>query len=88
MRELQTTYKNHKDEIPYLIDFMALSGHVCQYKNPREYSDWTLPWAELPLPMIPDKWQIDVNKDKVDLFRKIKKQYESTNYDGLICATD
>ena len=88
MRELQTTYKNHKDEIPYLIDFMALSGHVCQYKNPREYSDWNLPWAELPLPMIPDKWQIDINKDKVDLFRKIKKQYESTNYDGLICATD
>lgn len=88
MRELQNTYKNHKNEIPYLIDFMALSGHVCQYKNPREYSDWNLPWAELPLPMIPDKWQIDVNKDKVDLVKKIKSQYESKIYDGLICATD
>ena len=88
MRELQATYKNHKSEIPYLIDFVALSGHVCQYKKPKGYSEWDLPWADLPLPMIPDKWQIDVNKDKMDLFQKIKNQYESTNYDGLICATD
>lgn len=90
MRELKAVYNNHKNEINYIIDFMALAGHVCMYGKPNDYEQWNKKWAELEpyLPMVPDKWKINVMKDKKDLFNSVKKNIEENNYDGIICATD
>lgn len=90
MRELKEVYTNHKNEINYDIDFMALAGHVCMYGNPNDYEQWNKKWVELDsyLPMVPEKWKINVMPDKKSLYLSIKEQIEKNNYDGLICATD
>ena len=90
MRELKAVYNNHKNEINYIIDFMALAGHVCMYGKPNDYEQWNKKWVELEpyLPMVPDKWKINVMNDKKDLFNSVKKKIEENNYDGIICATD
>lgn len=90
MRELKEVYTNHKNEINYDIDFMALAGHVCKYGNPNDYEQWNKKWIEMDsyLPMVPEKWKINVMPDKKSLYLSIKEQIEKNNYDGLICATD
>ncbi len=40
MKEVKSTYENHYDELRErigLIDFVALSGHVCCYYEPDQY---------------------------------------------------
>lgn len=88
MRECRNTYFNHRKEIPYNIDFVALSGHVCGYAEPREYPNWNVKWAELTLPLIPDTWKVNVNPDKSKVVSDIKKLISNNSYDGFICATD
>lgn len=90
MRELKSVYDNHKSEINYTIDFIALAGHVCMYGKPNDYEQWNKKWTELEayLPMIPEKWKINVIPSKKEVFNGIKKKIEENNYNGLICATD
>lgn len=90
MRELKSVYDNHKSEINYTIDFIALAGHVCMYGKPNDYEQWNKKWTELEayLPMIPEKWIINVMPDKKELFSSVKKKLKEGNYDGIICATD
>lgn len=88
MRDLQNTYNKHRSEIPYDIDFVALSGHVCCYATPKEYPEWDKKWVDLPIPMIPADWKINVISDKNNIIKDIKAKLDKTSYDGLICATD
>lgn len=88
MRELQSVYKNHRSEIPYNIDFTALSGHICRYANPKEYDKWDCKWDELTLPLIPDTWKINVIDDKKKMYKDISDMIKTNNYDGLINACD
>ncbi|MDD4699281.1 MAG: DNA topoisomerase [Oscillospiraceae bacterium] len=88
MRDLKATYIAHTDEIPYDIDFVALSGHICGYAAPKEYEGWDLKWKNLPVPMIPRKWKINVMNDKKKMFSEIEGKIKTGNYDGFICATD
>ena len=57
MKEVKSTYEKHYDELRErigLIDFVALSGHVCCYYEPDQYDAWKgKKWREIPLPMIP-----------------------------------
>ena len=81
MRELREVYTNHKNEINYDIDFMALAGHVCMYGKPNDYEQWNKKWVELDLylPMVPEKWKINVMPDKKSLYSSIKEQIEKRN---------
>ena len=88
MRDVESVYKKNRMHIPYDIDFVALAGHVCGYENPKSYPDWNKPWKDISLPMIPDKWKIDVIEGKNKLFNDIKKKITSGKYDGFICSTD
>lgn len=90
MRELKAVYDTHKNQINYNIDFTALAGHICAYAKPSEYTEWNKKWTELQpyLPMIPDKWKINIIDDKKKMYSDIKKKIEEGHYDGLICATD
>lgn len=88
MRDLKATYNAHENEIPYTIDFIALSGHICGYAAPKEYDGWDLKWKDLPVPMIPEKWKINVMNDKKKMFNEIENKIKTINYDGFICATD
>lgn len=90
MNELKDVYTKNKGKIPYNIDFIALAGHICGYSKPDAYSEWKKPWQELDslLPMIPEKWKIDVLGSKKDLYKTISKKIKDGKYDGFICATD
>lgn len=89
MRELQTVFKKHKPEIPYNIDFTALSGHICGYAEIKDYDAWKdYTWAEMPLPLIPATWKINVNKDKKKMYKDLSDMIKANGYDGFIVATD
>jgi len=88
MRDLRATYNAHAGEIPFDIDFVALAGHICGYAAPKEYNDWGLKWKDLPVPMIPEKWKINVMNDKKKMFSEIEEKIKTGNYNGFICATD
>ena len=38
-------------------------GHLCELKNPEDYTDFWKPWAESRLPMIPERFGITLKKD-------------------------
>lgn len=90
MNELKSVYNKYKKDIKYDIDFIALAGHVCMYGKPNDYEQWDKKWVELEsyLPMMPEKWKINVTPNKKDVFYSVKKKIEEGNYDGFICATD
>lgn len=89
MRDIQAVYRAHKNKVPVNIaDFSALAGHICGYDEPARYSSWNLPWEDIPLPMIPQKWQIHVADDKKAMYASLKKLIKENAYDGYICATD
>ena len=89
-RELENVYTKNKSSINYDIDFVTLAGHVCGYASPSDYDGWNKKWDELfsILPMIPEKWQINYHKDKLDLIKAVKDKLSKTKYDAIICATD
>lgn len=88
MKECKTVYMKNRAKIPYDIDFVALAGHVCHFENPKSYSEWDKKWAEIALPMVPDKWKIGVIPDKKKLFDEIANKAKTGHYDGYICGTD
>ena len=48
------------------IDFIGLAGHVCGLLEPKEYPQWQKKWRDLPLPMVPDDFQVKpIKKDIV-----------------------
>lgn len=94
MDSVLETYKKHKADIIYKIgeiDFIALSGHVCRYLEPDEYPQWKgLKWQEVVLPMIPNPFIVSTieEKQKKNIFLRIKNAIATTAYDGIIVATD
>ena len=90
MNEIRTAYNNNKKTIPYKIDFTALAGHICCYAKPNEYKEWDKKWIDLVphLPMIPEKWTINIMSDKKKIHSSILEKIKENNYDGIICATD
>lgn len=94
MDSVLETYKKHKADIISMvgkIDFIAVSGHICRYLEPDEYPQWKgLKWQEADLPMIPNPFIVSTieDKQKKEIFLKIKNAIETTPYDGIIVATD
>ena len=92
MREVKQCYENHRTEVQAklgVIDFIALSGHVCTYFQPDDYEEWAqVPWRDVDYPMIPSHWgikQID-DQGKIDVINRIAQIAPS--YDVIIVGTD
>ena len=92
MREIQSCYKKHQakvESVVGMIDFIALSGHICTNCLPNEYAEWAeSKWGEIPYPMVPSVWKIKPIEDerKKKLLEKIRNLIP--HYDGIIVATD
>ena len=69
------------------IEFTALSGHVCRYLDPDEYSKWKgQRWDEIDLPMIPDPFlitNISQPTQKKRVFNDIRDTLKNGNFDGI-----
>lgn len=94
MKKVEAVYKKHKVQIAGSIgeiDFVALTGHVCRYLEPREYSDWQgQKWYEMNLPLVPDAFavtEIDNNFKKKKI-GGVKAALKDIKYDGIIVGTD
>lgn len=94
MDSVQESYKKHRTDIISKIgeiDFIAVAGHICRYLEPDEYPQWKgLKWQEVDLPIIPKPFIISTieDKQKKNIYLKIKNTIETTAYDGIIVATD
>ena len=86
MKEVKSCYMNHQSEIQRavgLIDFVALTGHVCTNYAPNDYEAWNTSWENINYPIIPEKWGVkpiaDPNKQKTIAYI----QSIINNYDGM-----
>ena len=91
MRDVEKCYNNHKKEIIQkvgIIDFIALTGHVCTNAEPKDYMKWNCAWSDIQYPMIPEKWLIKPiqEKYKLKILNELKKRIPL--YDGIIVGTD
>lgn len=92
MFEIKSCYNNHKPEIISkigYIDFIALTGHICENFSPNDYPDWKdKAWEDITYPIIPNRWGIKPiqDKHKKETLTKIKSMIH--NYDGIIVGTD
>lgn len=68
------------------IDFIGLAGHVCGLLEPKEYPQWQKKWRDLPLPMVPDDFQ--VKPIKKDIVKKVRDMLKNGKYDAIIVGTD
>ena len=84
MNEVRKAY--NKNRFLGDIDFVALSGHICGLKEPKEYDDWDKPWRELELPLVPGQFKTKVIKK--DIADNIKKMIKENGYDAIIVGTD
>lgn len=94
MKKVEAVYKKHRAQIAGSIgeiDFVALTGHVCRYLEPREYPNWQgQKWHEMNLPLVPDAFAVteidnDFKKKKIG---GVKAALKDTKYDGIIVGTD
>ena len=94
MKEVKSTYEKHYDELRErigLIDFVALSGHVCCYYEPDQYDAWKgKKWREIPLPMIPGQFKVGKLPDPraARIVEDIRTRMKPGKYDGIIVGTD
>ena len=91
MRDVRECYNKHKTEICRklgMIDFIALSGHVCKLYEPKDYEEYQGRWDEMEYPIIPSYFAIKPISDqgKLNTLKKIKNT--AKDYDGIIVGTD
>ena len=62
MKKVEAVYKKYRTQIVSAIgeiDFVALTGHVCRYLEPKEYPDWQgQKWHEMNLPLMPSSFEV------------------------------
>lgn len=94
MKKVEAVYKKYKAQVMNSIgeiDFVALTGHVCRYLEPKEYPDWqNQKWHEMNLPLVPSNFEVteienDFKKKKID---GVKTALKNKRYDGIIVGTD
>lgn len=94
MKKVEAVYKKYKSKIDGSvgeIDFVALTGHVCRYLEPREYQDWQgLKWGEMNLPLVPTTFEVtEIDNDfKKKKLSGVKSALKANKYDGIIVGTD
>lgn len=91
MRSVKSCYQNHKAEVRKAvgeIDFLALSGHVCCFAEPKDYKEWDCAWHALDYPIVPKYWKVKAIQDKQKQSVLAKIRNNAANYDGFIVGTD
>jgi len=94
MKKVEAVYKKYRQQIVNSIgeiDFVALTGHVCRYLEPREYPDWQgQKWHEMNLPLMPPTFEVaEIDNDfKKKKLSGIKAALKDKQYDGIIVGTD
>lgn len=91
MRTVESCYRKHSEELAQavgVIDFIALSGHVCCFAEPKDYEAWDCPWQNLDYPIIPRQWKIKAISDKWKKKVLAKIHNIAGKYDGFIVGTD
>ena len=86
MRHIRDAYnkKGHPDQ----ITFKSFVGHTMGLKMPADYSkDWEVRRMD-NLPMIPDKFEYKPTPDKMAIFKELKREVLSGQYDYIINACD
>ncbi len=63
-------------------------GHLCQLAAPEKYSSGWKKWSIDTLPMIPDKFQYEVTRQKAKQFNVIKTLLKKNEVDEIIHAGD
>lgn len=86
--DIQKIYEKHKNEFPFQLDFSNFAGHVVELPMPGDIKDeWKL-WKLENLPMVPEKWQYQVNQDKKSFYDNVYSMLKKGNYDFIINAGD
>lgn len=94
MKKVEAVYKKYQAQIASSIgeiDFVALTGHVCRYLEPREYPDWQgQKWHEMNLPLVPSSFEVtEIDNDfKKKKLSGVKAALKDSHYDGIIVGTD
>lgn len=88
MREIESVYKKHKNELDFEIDFLAQAGHLVGLKSPKEvnpekYGRWNLNNFPEVYP-----YEYKINTGKNDLVKKIRDGVKKGGYDFIIHAGD
>ena len=99
MRQIETVYNLHSDEIPYGVAFMSQRGHLIALKEPGEMDEDLKTWSWETLPIVPEEhggWQYKVIDEKKvgnyltpkERYEMIRKELKSGRYDFVINAGD
>lgn len=70
----------------YIVSWCV--GHLVSLANPEEYDPNLKSWKLETLPIIPEKFEFTVVKDKIKQFEVLKKLLNSKDTTKIICATD
>lgn len=87
MKAIQKAYGKIKHDLDFEIDFTSFIGHFMALKYPEEYKEEWKDWKAETLPIIPEKFEFKVSKDKEKPFKNVKEQVFQ-NYDFVINACD
>lgn len=88
MRDIQSVYNEHKNELDYEADFLCQAGHLMGLKLPKEispdkYGKWSLSYMPELYP-----YEYKVIPGKYDMITKINTAINSGKYDFVIHAGD
>ena len=63
-------------------------GHLAEYAMPEAYDERYRKWSLEALPIIPDRWKLEVTEDKVKQFRVLKELLNSNEFAYAVNACD
>lgn len=86
MKKFKAVYDKYGHEDT--IVFKSLSGHVVKLKEPGAYKEEWGTWNLNQLPMIPDKFEYEVDRKKSQYFKEVRDEIMSGSYDYIINAMD
>ena len=81
--------KNGYIKINYLGEPSVVTwgyGHMCELKQAKDYNEDYKDWRKLPLPYIPDQYELKLAEGMDKQFAVVKKCFENSRL--IICATD
>ena len=63
-------------------------GHLAEYAMPEAYDERYRKWSLEALPIIPDRWKLEVTEDKAKQFRILKELLNSRAFSYVVNACD
>lgn len=86
MKDILNVYRKfgHKDT----IDFKSFAGHTMSLQEPKLYNPTWEKWDLNVLPMIPTEFKYLPTKERLTIYKEIKKTIEDGGYDYIINACD